>query len=293
MNAKNWKFGCYSRVDWDSLKMRADAGVQAIEVSLGKGEYPFMDFKQTKEYCDTLGLELWSFHLPFSPFSEMNPASLDKKLRDYTVDLFSGYIKKAADIGCKVITIHPSGEPIPEVERAEQMKCSKDSLFRLAEVAQNAGVRLAVEDIPRTCLGNCSDEISELISPHKNLFVCFDTNHLLIEKNVDFIRKVGSKIITTHVSDYDFLNERHWLPFEGENDWVAIVTALEEVGYEGPFLFEVGLDCPDELNRPRDITFDDHRKIYEACVNKQRLAPIGTPDPVKKYNKVFTKTPLI
>lgn len=293
MDAKQWKFAMSSRVDRETLEAKAKAGVQAIEISLEKGKYPALDFKRVKKDCDDVGLELWSFHLPFSPFSEMNPASTNSDLREYTVHIFSHYIKKAADIGCKVITIHPSGEPIAQEERAEQMKCSKDSLFKLANVAERCGVVMAVEDIPRTCLGNCSDEIIELISPHDNLKICFDANHLLTEKNVDFIKKCGKDIITVHMSDYDFLNERHWMPFEGKNDWPGIVTALEDAGYCGPFLFELGLIAPDEMIRPRELTYDDFAEVYRACVNKQTLEPIGTPDPEKIYNKVFTKTPLI
>lgn len=292
MNAKNWKFARSSGVSREILEEQAKAGVQAIEISLGKGMYPALDFEQAKKDLEATGIELWSFHLPFSPFAEMNPASTNKGLREYTVNLFSYYIKKAASIGAKVITIHPSGEPIADEERAEQMKCSKDSLFKLAEVAEQNGVVLAVEDLPRTCLGHTSDEILELISPHKNLKVCFDTNHLLFEKNTDFIKKCGEHIVTTHVSDYDFLNERHWLPFEGKNDWVAIITALEEVGYQGPILFELGLVAPDEMIRPRQLTYDDFKNVYDALVNKQTLAPTGTPDPEKIYNKVFTQKPL-
>ena len=293
MNAKEWKLARSSRVDRETLEAEAKAGIQAIEISLGKGEYPALDFELAKKNIAEFGLELWSFHLPFSPFAEMNPASTNKGLREYTVNLFSYYIKKAASIGCKVVTIHPSGEPIADEDRAEQMKCSKDSLFKLAEIAERNGVYLAVENIPRTCLGNCSDEILELISPHRNLKVCFDTNHLLIEKNVDFIKKCGKHIITTHVSDYDFLNERHWMPFEGKNNWKEIVETLENVGYCGPFLFELGLVTHDELIRPRELTFDDFKTVYDACVNKQTLDPVGTPNPENIYNKVYTKVPLI
>ena len=83
------------------------------------------------------------------------------------------------------------------------------------------------------------------------------------------------------------------MPFEGKNNWIEIVTALEEVGYSGPLLFELGLVAPDEMKRPRELTYDDFFTVYTALVNKQTLAPIGTPDPELIYNKVYTKTPLI
>ena len=67
----------------------------------------------------------------------------------------------------------------------------------------------------------------------------FDTNHSLREDNAHFIRALGNKIVTLHVSDYDFTDERHLLPLEGKNDWEGIFAALEEIGYAGRFLYEL------------------------------------------------------
>ena len=50
---------------------------------------------------------------------------------------------------------------------------------------------------------------------------------------------MGGRIITLHVSDYDFVDERHLLPGEGKNPWGEILRALEEVGYDGRFTYEV------------------------------------------------------
>jgi sugar phosphate isomerase/epimerase len=57
---------------------------------------------------------------------------------------------------------------------------------------------------------------------------------------VAFVEAIGSRIITLHVSDYDFIDERHLLPGEGKNDWAAIVDALERADYAGPWMYEVG-----------------------------------------------------
>ena len=72
----------------------------------------------------------------------------------------------------------------------------------LAEKAASHGAVIAVENLPRTCLGKNSDEINELISANPKLKVCFDTNHLLKENISDFIKKTGKNIVTVHISDY-------------------------------------------------------------------------------------------
>ena len=180
-------------------------------------------------------------------------------MAEESVKKLSEMIKRASEIGIERMVIHASGEPVPEdaAGRRERMECAKDSLARLADVAASCGCVIAVEDLPRTCLGRNSDEILELIGAHDALRVCFDTNHLLGESPVDFIRKLKGKIITTHVSDYDFINERHWLPGEGDLDWSAILDALREIGYDGVWLYEIGFVCPKSILRPRNLTCED------------------------------------
>ena len=79
----------------------------------------------------------------------------------------------------------------------------------------------------------------EYLTDSPALYVCCDVNHLFKETPQDFIRALGAKVVTTHMSDWDGIDERHWLPGEGINDWQKILAALDEVGYVGPFLFEV------------------------------------------------------
>ncbi|MBR5679024.1 MAG: sugar phosphate isomerase/epimerase, partial [Clostridia bacterium] len=106
--------------------------------------------------------------------------------------------------------------------------------------ATAAGVTLCLENQPRTCLCRTSDEMLVFLSAIPDLCVVFDTNHSLTEDNVHYIRAVGEKIVSLHISDYDFIDEKHWLPLKGKNDWSGIVAALEEVGYAGRFLYELG-----------------------------------------------------
>lgn len=152
---------------------------------------------------------------------------------------------------------------------------------------------VAVENIPRTCLGNKSAEIKSLISRHRSLKVCFDTNHLLDQRNADFVRDIGEKIITLHVSDYDFLNERHWLPYEGKQNWVELVTALEEVGYNGAWMYEIAFYIPNTIERSRRLNFDDFKQNRAACVAKTPLPSFGIPIYNRCMSESFYKEPHI
>jgi sugar phosphate isomerase/epimerase len=89
------------------------------------------------------------------------------------------------------------------------------------------------------------------------LGVCFDTNHLLGEEAVSFIHRLGTKIVTTHVSDYDFVDERHWLPGEGRLNWVTLIQALRAIDFRGVWMYELGFTAPKTISRPRDLTCAD------------------------------------
>ncbi len=297
MNAKNWQLGlsccCMGRADRDVFEAYAKAGVTLMEVSLNENVYPVTDFKEVAASSKASGVDIWSLHLPFYPFKTINIAAPDKAVRESTVLLHKEGIDNAAMMGAKVVVIHPSGEPNPDTERTERMQYAGECLAILADYAAQYDITVAVEDLPRTCLGNCIADIKQLISAHPKLRVCFDTNHLLLEKNSEFVKALGDKIVTLHVSDYDYLNERHWLPYEGKVNWVELVTLLEEAGYAGPFMYEIGFKTPDTIRRGRDLTFADFIENYNACVNKQVIVHIGTPDLAVCAKKAYFDMPRI
>lgn len=266
------------------------AGVQAIEISLGHKPDKDLDFFEIKRLSDVYGIELWSLHLPFAPFTELDLSRPD--LCDHTVEYFKGLIKEGSSIGIKRFVVHPSGEPVFSDQRAAQLECSKKSLTRLAEYAKSLNGIICVEDLPRSCIGRNSEEMLELLSAHDDLRVCFDTNHLLSnEKPHEYIRKIGNRIITLHVSDYDFLDERHWLPGEGDIDWQKIYQALSEIDYNGVWMYELNLKSPNSIVRERELTRSDcvinAREIFEGKPLTVRGTRVeGLIDWIERYRRM-------
>ena len=266
---------CGGTVNEEIMAGHKAAGINTIEISVGNTQLAdALDFNEARRLADKYGIELWSLHLPFLPFNVIDPSV--PALADYTVKYFCSFIDKATEIGIKTIVIHPSGEPIAESDRPMRLECAKKSLAVLAEYAKARGAVIAVEDLPRTCLGRDSSDILELISAHPDLRVCFDTNHLLGESIADFIKKVGDKIITTHVSDYDEKNERHWLSGEGVIDWKALKDALIAIGYDGPWLYELGLDGSlPTIDRERRLEYSDFARNHDEIMNDKPITTIG------------------
>lgn len=190
-----------------------------------------------KEHADKAGVTVWSVHLPYG--GPYDISQTDDSLRRKAVELNKNDMALIAKtVFPEKFIIHPSAEPIGDEERAERIEACKKSLQTLAQAAGELNITLLVENLPRTCLGNTSSELLGIIDGISNTAVCFDVNHLLIESHASFIQNTTGKIQSTHMSDYDRKNERHWLPGQGVIDWTGLLHALIESGYQGPFIYE-------------------------------------------------------
>ena len=70
--------------------------------------------------------------------------------------------------------------------------------------------------------------------------ICLDFGHAHLDGDVvDAIETVSEHLIATHVHDNGGRADDHLLPFEGTIDWPAALTAVQKVGYEGPFILEI------------------------------------------------------
>lgn len=252
-----------------------NAGITDMEISVSKELSEELDYEKIEEWSKKYSVNLWSFHLPFWPFSEIDISK--PEIARKSVEYLKGYIDKASKIGVDKFIIHASGEPIEDGERGVRMETAKKSLCALATYAAERGACVLVENLPRTCLGRNSSEILELLGAHKDLKACFDTNHLLGQDYVDFIHAIGKNIATTHISDYDFKDERHWLPGEGKIDWQRLIGALADVGYDEMWLYEIGLKASWTITRDRDLNIEDFAQNARVLFEGKTPAPLGTP----------------
>ena len=91
-------------------------------------------------------------------------------------------------------------------------------------------------------LTNGVNQLKEYADKTKNGYVVIDVNHFLNEdRGEDAILAIGDKVKTLHISDNDFVYERHMMPGDGLNDWNKIIGALEKIGYKGMFNYELNV----------------------------------------------------
>ena len=230
----------------ESLAEVKDAGIKYIEVSINgfwrkkPAEEVYIRAYKALNMIQEAGLQVWSVHLPFN--KKMDISVTDTKMREANLLFFEEMIRLAGIFSPKCLVLHPGSDTITdETTRDERLKCSRNSIGRLALAAKGIGAVLCIENLPRTCPGRTAEEMDYLTAGIPNVGICFDTNHLLLGSHKDFIDKVGDRIVTLHISDYDGVDEKHWLPYHEDSiiDWNGLYRDLKRAGYKGVFMFEV------------------------------------------------------
>jgi sugar phosphate isomerase/epimerase len=124
---------------------------------------------------------------------------------------------------------------------------TRESLAWLAEMAQRAGVRMAVENLPSRGLPRPGARVCDVLRMIEGLGahvgVCLDAGH----SNANGLSaaaeatEAGERLFALHIQDTDGLgDDQHWLPGRGTTDWPALLRALDKMRFVGARTFEVG-----------------------------------------------------
>jgi sugar phosphate isomerase/epimerase len=164
----------------------------------------------------------------------------------YAVSYAVETVKLAAELNIPLLVLHASSEPILPEERHRRLERVIEGLTLIGQNAKTTGRRLAIEYLPRTCLGNSLAELNMLIDRlgDETFGVCLDVNHLMGQhaELPRIVHSLGPRLIATHISDCDEADEKHWLPGKGVLDWPAFMQALREIDYQGPFTYECDIE---------------------------------------------------
>lgn len=255
----------------ENLVLARKAGFKTLEYGLS-AKLLSLSFQQCeKELSEAYqkiskaGLKVWSCHLPFG--RNIDISSPDSVQRKQIVESISTLIRACAVLEPECLILHPSYEPISDNERQQRIEASIESIGLLRLAANEIGAVLCIENLPRTCLGRNSDEIIRLIERYPDVAVCFDVNHLLEGSQSDFVENVGRKIATLHISDYDRVNERHWIPGQGVIAWGDLYSTLIQAGYNGPWMYET---INDRAEKGKKATFDQVMDSHSMIVSEYK-----------------------
>ena len=199
--------------------------------------------EEFKQMLKETGKRVISFHIPFAGADDLS--NVDETLRVQAVSRFRAHYATVKEFGCSFIVLHPSTEIRTNVkaERDERINQLRKSLLEVEQELAEMNVKVALEFLPRLCIGNTLADMEQILEGmNEEIFgVCFDVNHIMNQypQIPAMTRKLGKRLFTTHISDYNGIDECHWLPGNGVIDWKSFVEALKDIDYRGPFNYEI------------------------------------------------------
>ena len=216
-------------------------------------------FKNCRQLFKANGLTVESIHSE----SQIMPGPQDKP--DALRDTHKRILDRAKGWDARHVVYHHSSirlkwfDSVGLEEAAIIMKDPKGFEARLVEElrwlcgeAGARGLNITLENLPACHLvARSMDQILPVIQnvAMHNLGICLDSGHThCAGRDVAAeIRKAGRLLWTTHFHDNrgggDPLakiseTDLHWVPGLGTIDWIAVVRALDEIGFKTPVVFE-------------------------------------------------------
>jgi sugar phosphate isomerase/epimerase len=217
----------FESIDFDITGCRTYRAALDLLPELNKGLQAILD----------AGLHINAIHLPFGP--EMDLATLEETEREKVVQYMLALFRICDEFPLKAYIFHPGCETSAPRERAKAQLIKS-----LKDITGKTEKLLCMENLPRNCLANTAEETIEIVDSVKGINVCLDVNHFLQEKSENAILKIGQRIKTVHISDCDYINECHRLPGDGKINFMKVLAAFEEIGYNGVFNYEITMSWP-------------------------------------------------
>ncbi len=196
---------------------------------------PEAELEKIRAHAAGLGLTLWSAH---SPCGATNLSDPDADGRAESIEVHKRCLDGLAVLGVPNFVIHQVGGG--DHEREEQFRLGLDSVFRIRRYARQYGIRLLIENFPFFDPQDLLDFL-EVTGPD-GMGIVLDTGHeqQMGRDPAEGIRTTGDFLVSLHIHDNQGAGkDDHLPPTYGTTDWKAVMYALAEVSYGGPFMMEV------------------------------------------------------
>ena len=211
-----------------------------------------------QELVKSRAVEPASCHIPFG--APYDPSASDESDRRANCDRIREIVEKGAELGLAApnYTLHGGMEPTADDERAHRMKQSKKSLEELVPLFQKLHASVNVELLPRSCLGHDEEELMEMVRsvPADVVGVNLDVNHVMnrAQELPRIIERLSPRLRACHLSDYDGIDEKHWMiPHQGLICWREVMASLNAVPQDLLLIFECNYQLKSWLPTPFDF----------------------------------------
>lgn len=192
------------------------------------------------------GMQLWSIHMPFSKQLDLSLTAEDT--RSYVVETQLQVFSLLAPLKPKVVLFHPSYY-LGLGERAWRASQLVKSVHELNRALAAYPVTLVMENMLGPALhvdANRERPLLRTVAECVQLFqkfpqevgIAVDMCHTA--EAAQLLSAFGPRVKSLHIADGDGTAEHHYLPCNGlgKNNWNTIIAALEQINYQGVFMYE-------------------------------------------------------
>ncbi len=221
-------------------------------------------------------LTIGSVHIPFGEF--FDPSAADEEIRLRNCENIRQIVRQtvATGLGAPAYTLHGGMEPTLDEERPHRTAQAGKSLAELAPFFAGLGALVNVEILPRTCIGNCPAELKAITDGQpENVGIVIDVNHYMnrYAEVPDLIRELAPRIRSFHLSDYDGVDEQHWLiPHQGILDWHGIMREIKALTQDVNMIFEckyrAGVDWRENTRHDMTVRIFEYARFYLENIEK-------------------------
>ena len=173
------------------------------------------EFIKSMEYAQNEGLVIESIHLPFREI--VNDLWLPGEGGEHYVDVMIDGGKVATKVGVDKLTLHLSSSPTPP----PMSEIGFERLRRIADFYAENNLTLCIENLRRI------DYFRAVVDGIPGTKICYDVGHHNIYYPHSFdMMEYKDRVEIVHLHDNFGDKDEHYLPFEGNCDWVRIVREL-------------------------------------------------------------------
>ncbi len=213
----------------EKFEVIKDAGFDGVEIPTmpQKG-----DIEKVKKLSKTTGLEVHS--VMNSGHWQFPLTSPDAEAREKCKAGMRTSLENAAEVGADAVLLVPAVVN-PEVSYEDALKRSREGIEDLLPTAEKVKVKIAVENVWNKFLLS-PVEFSEYVDSFKSEYLgaYFDVGNILLYGYPEqWIKTLGKRIVKVHLKDFRVDSRTFVYLLQGNVNWVAVMKALREVGYDG------------------------------------------------------------
>ncbi len=255
--------------DLRALEIAKEIGADAVDFSLdtqnslnpnsiySKSEEEIIEYyKAVRAKADELGIIISQTHGRLRVYFA-DPVKDEAVIRDARVDCMVTKILGAPYTVMHAIATSVTG---PDAESCFMHETYDRVFSEILPFAKQYGVKIAIETMGDAPVYGCCDffgvldefkkaldRISDIGDNKDYLCCCIDTGHVHKAMRFgnptpqEFIRAMGENVMCLHLNDNNTLTDQHKPPMTGDINWKEVLSALEEVGYDGVYNLELNL----------------------------------------------------